>query len=71
MWLRKISIVLMEKLMVLICFIRDYGVRGPDIAINWRSMSVLTYSAAGTRTVKPNFLIGQWPNELSVFIGHF
>ena len=57
--------------MVLICFIRDYGVRGPDIAIKWRSMSVLTYSAAGTRTVKPNFLIGQWPNELSVFIGHF
>ena len=42
---------------------------GPDLAINSRSMSVLT--SAGTRTVKLNFLIGQWPNELSVFIGHF
>ena len=45
----------MEKLMVLICFIRNYGVRGPDLAINWRSVSVLTYSAAGT--------LGHWDTD--------
>ena len=70
MWLRKISIVLMEKLMDLICFIRrDYRLQDPAKFSHMKSMLVLTYLRA--RTAKPNFLIGQWPNELSVFIGHF
>ena len=67
----KISIVLMEKLMVLICFIRDYGVR-TRFSFKLEIYVGVNISDAGTRIlVKLNFLIGQWPNELSVFIGHF
>ena len=45
------------------------GIQDPAKFSHMKSMLVLTYLRA--RTAKPNFLIGQWPNELSVFIGHF